>query len=196
MEDLSQYKARGCLCVDRSWRGTEHNTEINIINDKPCTARATLLGSARLHFSVVLRGWLWLTLSVGWILRLRNSGLSSMMFCSCSGVLTRVLLASRMRSPGRSRPCLSMTESMMILATITFPASSSVTVSPCHAEKVTIIQGLYNIGDDRMGNIWFCLQNIIFAPDISMLSIRDWLDGSGIEVMSVFCCYKFPATQL
>ena len=92
------------------------------------------MGSEVTLFSceAVFRGWLWLTDRVGWILRLRNSGLSSMRFWSCSGVLTRTLLASRMRSPGLRRPWRSITESMMILATITFPASSVVTVRPWH----------------------------------------------------------------
>ena len=92
--------------------------------------KCTLLGIAELFFSTLFKGWLWLTDRVGWILRVINSGLSSIMFCSCSGVLTRVLFASKIKSPGLRSPCLSMTEFIMILATITFPDSSVVTVRP------------------------------------------------------------------
>ena len=56
---------------------------------------------------------------------------------TCSGVLILVPLASSTTSPGLRSPWLSMYELDKILATITWPSSSTVTVRPCN--KILIV---------------------------------------------------------
>ena len=62
---------------------------------------------------------------------------------TCSGVLILVPLASRTTSPGLRSPWLSMYELDKILATITWPSSSTVTVRPCN--KILILFQSLNI---------------------------------------------------
>ena len=78
--------------------------------------------------------------------------------------LTLSPFASRIRSPGLSRPCLSMNESMMILATITwkhFLKNSFSKKQKSEAAKLTLSKcaGLVSIPHHLHDIIWYLLHN-------------------------------------